>query len=129
MLFDTMLQVRSMTPDLADAVDATYRAFSHLRRGRKIDCYPGWEPPDGDVAKLINAPLREISADSLARYSHAVTAYGRPDDAWWPFYLPRIFENIARYTFAKDFDFTLFLLHSWNDLRPPRWREDSTPTR
>lgn len=115
-----------MTPDLAAAIEDLYGAFAYFRRGRKINCYPGWEPPDADVALLINAPLREIPADSLARYAHAVTAYGRPDDAWWPFYLPRIFEHIANYSFpdGSEMNFLLYLLHSANDLQPPRWREE-----
>jgi hypothetical protein len=121
--------------ELRDAIEAVYRVFAHWRRGPKLNFYPGWEPPAADVTALLFMPLSQIDATTLTRYAYAATAYGRPEDDWWPFYLPRIVENVANYDFpadgAKDasFEYSFFLLHSWNDIAPgpPAWRSAFAP--
>lgn len=99
-----------------------------LRIGAEADpsCPIPREITPEDEAVLLQAPLRAIPADVLGRYMVAATAFGRPNHAWWPAFVPRLVELAAAGDWPSTVgaEETFVLLHGPHDLGKPLWRAD-----
>jgi hypothetical protein len=90
-----------MTPEMRDVVEGAYRSFSAYQPGEQIDCLPRKLQPEIEHA-LLSTPLRAVARELLTHYNEAACHYGLSDDRWWPYFLPRYFELIARYEWPSD---------------------------
>ncbi len=85
-----------MTPELHALIEDAYAAFSVYRPGRHISCLSR-AMPDELEHSLLNTPLRMLPRAGLEGYTRYACAHGMPLDPWWPYFLPRYFDLIARY--------------------------------
>lgn len=86
---------------LTEAIENLYAVFARYLLRHSMDCCPHCTSDD-DLPPLQADPLRELSADSLERFSFkAMTTWGDADD--FRHFLPRLLELVARDD-ALDFD-------------------------
>jgi hypothetical protein len=113
-----------MSLHLRKAIERVYAAFANVKPGTKLDYYPLWELTADEERTLLGSPLRLLPSALLGKYVQAVTAFGRPDDAWWPYFVPRVVELVAQFDWPHPYGAyaALWLLHGQNDYDEPRWR-------
>lgn len=76
--------------NLRDAIERSYAAFAAMPRPEKLEASPVHDADD-ILRTLTSAPLRDLTDQQLALYSHSViTTIG--DDRDFRHFLPRIFE-------------------------------------
>lgn len=85
-----------MTPEVQQIVEQTYASFAVYRPGRRINCLNREMPAEVERV-LLEEPLRRLPRQALEAYTRDACAYGMPLNPWWPYFLPRYFELIARY--------------------------------
>ena len=117
-----------MSEQLAAAIARAYAAFSAFGPGGKLEYYPLWKLSDEEERALVETPLRRLPSALLGKYAQAVTAFGRPNDPWWPYFVPRMLELTAAFDWPHPYGAyaALSLLHGEHDLTEPRWRNEFT---
>jgi hypothetical protein len=118
-----------MDARLAEAVERAYAAFSAFKPGAKLAYYPLWTLSDDEERTLTTTTLRRLPSALLGKYVKAVTAFGRPDDSWWPYFVPRVLELTAAFDWPHPYGAyaALSLLHGEHDLADPHWRSEFDP--